>query len=322
MEHLTPTDRREWINGRLAKLRGEQAAPLDVKVKMTERRISEAVDRFGLEHVYIAYSTGKDSDVLKHIAQRLYPDILCLFSNTTNEYPESLQHFHEEARGGGNLVMVRPEGWNFARVVREYGYPMFSKSISAAMRGYRNARSDRVRDNYRQFITRKGQKYLQFLDVKVSERCCDRLKKGPMKAYAHAHGLECSIAAMMTDESDMREREWIEFGCNAFDVKARPRSWPMAFWTERDVWDYINLHGLKVSEVYTKHHYRRNGCMFCGFGVHLEPEPNRIQRLQTTHPKAHKYLCDQFGSYFEACHVPYRDMQVRLDFGNVQNPAN
>lgn len=33
----------------------------------------------------------------------------------------------------------------------------------------------------------------------------------------------------------------------------------------------------------------RTGCMFCMFGVHLEKEPNRFQRMKQTHPKIYEY---------------------------------
>jgi 3'-phosphoadenosine 5'-phosphosulfate sulfotransferase (PAPS reductase)/FAD synthetase len=33
----------------------------------------------------------------------------------------------------------------------------------------------------------------------------------------------------------------------------------------------------------------RTGCVFCMFGVHLEKEPNRFQRLKVTHPKLWEY---------------------------------
>lgn len=35
---------------------------------------------------------------------------------------------------------------------------------------------------------------------------------------------------------------------------------------------------------------QRTGCIYCGFGVTNEEEPNRYQRLQVTHPK-HYDLC-------------------------------
>lgn len=42
--------------------------------------------------------------------------------------------------------------------------------------------------------------------------------------------------------------------------------------------------------------YTRNGCMFCGFGVHLEaPESNRYQKLKETHPTQYAYFIDNFG---------------------------
>ena len=30
-------------------------------------------------------------------------------------------------------------------------------------------------------------------------------------------------------------------------------------------------------------------CIFCGFGCHLEKEPNRFQQLKETHPKLYEY---------------------------------
>lgn len=33
----------------------------------------------------------------------------------------------------------------------------------------------------------------------------------------------------------------------------------------------------------------RTGCVFCGFGCHLDKEPNRFQRLKVTHPKLWNY---------------------------------
>lgn len=37
------------------------------------------------------------------------------------------------------------------------------------------------------------------------------------------------------------------------------------------------------------------GCMFCMFGVHLEKEPNRFQRMKITHPKQYDYCINKLG---------------------------
>jgi hypothetical protein len=43
------------------------------------------------------------------------------------------------------------------------------------------------------------------------------------------------------------------------------------------------------------------------FGIHLEKEPNRIQRLYYTHPKLYKYCLEDLGlkEVMEYINVPY-----------------
>ena len=41
---------------------------------------------------------------------------------------------------------------------------------------------------------------------------------------------------------------------------------------------------------------QRTGCVFCGFGAHLEKEPTRFQMLKETHPKLYNY-CLNGGEY-------------------------
>ena len=74
----------------------------------------------------------------------------------------------------------------------------------------------------------------------------------------------------------------------------------MSFWTEQDVLLYIKKFSLPYASVYGdivedsdgKLHTTgcdRTGCVFCGFGCHLEKEPNRFQRLKNTHPQLWEY---------------------------------
>ncbi len=34
----------------------------------------------------------------------------------------------------------------------------------------------------------------------------------------------------------------------------------------------------------------RTGCMFCGYGCHLEKSPGRFERMRITHPKIYEYI--------------------------------
>ena len=49
------------------------------------------------------------------------------------------------------------------------------------------------------------------------------------------------------------------------------------------------------------------GCMFCMFGVHLEKEPNRFQRMKINHPKHWKYCMEKLGlkDVLDFINVPY-----------------
>ena len=109
----------------LQELQQKQALPLNVKIKMTEHRINEWVDRFGEDGVYVSFSGGKDSTVLLDIARRLYPDIKAVFVDTGLEYPE-IRRFVKTFE---NVDIVRPK-MTFKDVIEKYGYPFFSKEIS------------------------------------------------------------------------------------------------------------------------------------------------------------------------------------------------
>lgn len=172
-------------------------------------------------------------------------------------------------------------------------------------------------------------------DIKVSNRCCDVMKKNPLHKYQAATGRK-TIIATMACESKQRADGWMKTGCNAFESKD-PKSKPMSFWTEQDVLHYIKEFDVPYCPVYgeikmdddpefegqmnwidylgcyepqdrlTTTGLSRTGCMFCMFGAHLEKEPNRFQRMKVTHPKQYAYCMDKLGlrEVLEYIGVPY-----------------
>ena len=115
----------------------------------------------------------------------------------------------------------------------------------------------------------------------------------------------------LTEESRLREQAWIRHGCNAYEG-GKASSQPMSFWTEQDVLHYIFEEGLEIASVYGDivavddygMEYEpnimccdrlkcsgcsRTGCIFCGFGAHLEKGETRFQMLARTHPKQYEY---------------------------------
>jgi 3'-phosphoadenosine 5'-phosphosulfate sulfotransferase (PAPS reductase)/FAD synthetase len=109
-----------------------QALPLEVKVKKTEQRIREWVNEFGLDHVYVSFSGGKDSLALLHIARNMYPTIKAMHVNTTLEFPE-IEKF---VKTFDNVDTIKPE-LTFTQVIKKYGYPMISKEVAECVYGAR-----------------------------------------------------------------------------------------------------------------------------------------------------------------------------------------
>lgn len=305
------TKKREFINGRKFVLYSLRLMPLDCKITKTKHMIQEAFNEFGEDKVYVSYSGGKDSTVLSHISKQLCPDILHLFANTTNEYPETIQHVNwEKEYNHTNIITVIPKDskgkiWTFKYVVEYYGYPMFSKRIANAIRTYRNAKTQKTKQHSIDYINRNFKKYDKYKELNISDKCCDKLKKEPLKRKAKELGLECAIIGILASESRQREVEWLNYGCNVFHVKKDNQCRPLSFWTDKDINEYIERNKVRISSLYEKG-YTRNGCMYCGFGVHLEDgELNRYQKLRFTHPIQYAYLINNFSKLLIEFEIAY-----------------
>ena len=277
-----------------------QSLPLDIKVAKTKLRIKEWVEEFGLDGVYVAYSGGKDSEVLLDICRSLYPNIKAVFVNTGQEFPETIKQVLMRKKQGYNIEIVRPK-MKFTDVVREHGYPVVSKEQAQYIDQYVNNKSEKTKElrwngiNGSWKISEKW-KYLTKVDFKISDKCCFYLKKEPMFAFENETKRK-PIIGMMADESSSRKKSYLKTGCNAFD-KNRQQSQPLGFWKESDIWEYIKDNNLQISEMYTKHGRTRTGCYGCLFGCHIEEQKtgtNRIVELSKTHPLLYKHLMEDLN---------------------------
>ena len=286
-----------------------QSVPLAGKILMTKRRIREWYENWDGQ-VYVSFSGGKDSTVLKHIVDSMYSDVPALFVNTGLEYPE-IQTFVKQIKAGkfgcfnSDVEIVRPE-IRFDEVIKKYGYPVISKEVATRIY-YAKKGSDWAikcmggfnQDGSESKFNQRFKKYEFLMDspIPISQKCCTVLKKNPAKHYEKETGRK-PILGTMACESFIRKTQWMKVGCNAFDGK-QPRSAPMSFWTEQDVLEYIRLFNVPYCSVYgdiidTPNGLKttgcdRTGCIFCMFGCHLEKEPNRFQRLKQTHPRQYDY---------------------------------
>lgn len=160
------------------------------------------------------------------------------------------------------------------------------------------------------------EKYQFFLDApfEIGNQCCGVMKKSPMHRYQKETGRN-PITAQMASESRLRSQQWLNHGCNGFDMKS-PISNPMSFWFEADVLQYLYDHDIPINPVYgqiqpdygamgqlegqmrlddlasefgvfdlerpilTTTGCKRTGCFACGYGWHREKKSeSRVQAI-------------------------------------------
>ncbi|WP_138481667.1 phosphoadenosine phosphosulfate reductase domain-containing protein [Dyadobacter bucti] len=344
-------------------LNERKALPLWDKVQWAIERYIDYVEIFGQRGVYKAFSGGKDSQVMKHIIDDLHdgrmgeflrmeyrllyrtliegkpspPDVHC---KTGIEFPEIDEH----VKTFDGVIILKPK-MGFTRVIKEVGAAIGSKKIAMMIRrakGYLsnpNPKNEATLRLYTTGIKRDGtvskaskipDRWLKVLDAPflVSDKCCDIFKKEPFRRYEKETG-RVPIVGTLAEESDQRTVSYMKTGCITWD-RGKESCRPLSIWTEKDIWDYADLHLIRFCSVYYDRTVevkqldgslamrnlpaeRQTGCTICLFGLHLEPKgkPNRIQRLAVSHPIFYNVMVNKCGigemlEWMEITYKPFR----------------
>jgi len=297
-------------------LKQRQSLALPAKIIFSKERIRQFHDKMDGQDC-VSFSGGKDSTVLLHLVRSMYPNVKAVFVNTGLEWPEIVQFVKETE----NVDIIRPE-MTFKQVLDTYGYPVTSKKIAKMLECLRNPTKENstVRNLYLTGIRGDGKKasgswklpkkwkFLIKAPFKISDQCCNIMKKHPFKDYTEKTGLYPYVGTQAS-ESRLREITYLQNGCNSFKGKIQSR--PLSIWSEEDIWGYIKKFNLKYATIYDKGQ-KRTGCMFCMFGTHLEKEPNKFQCMEKTHPQLYNYCINQLGvgKVLDYIKVPY---QIKKD---------
>ncbi|RZJ91425.1 MAG: hypothetical protein EOO20_05060 [Chryseobacterium sp.] len=324
--------------------------PLAAKIKWAVNRLAEFMVEMDGE-VYNCFSGGKDSrtvlDLIEgiydgrfksHLPEHIYKKVLSYpkppnaFCNTGLEFPEIVDY----VKTFDNVSILKP-AMGFTRVIKEIGVAIGSKKIARMIMDLTNptAKNQNSRHLYLTGIKKDGTQSLNFklpkwayklIDApfKVSNKCCDIFKKQPFAAYEAETTLR-PIIGTTVGESGQRKMSYYLTGCNSFE-EGSEKCRPISIFTEKDIWDYAEIFGIRHCEVY----YDRwkkveqldgtfvwrflqgekgTGCTFCLFGLHLEDKKvnNRIQRLAISHPKYWHIVVIKcgLGLVMKYCGIPY-----------------
>lgn len=269
----------------LKTLRDRQAWTLPQKIDHSLGVIDQFASHFNGQ-VYVAFSGGKDSCVMLNLVEMLLPRVPCMFIMTGCESP-SVCRFIRQQREHHNIEIIRPEK-TLKQVFAECGFPLVSKEVSHDIQAVRRNPYCKSSRNLLwlgnpHHIPERWM-YLLNEPYEVSERCCFWLKKKPSHDYAKRTGRRAFLG-LLASEGYTRQSTYIKRGgCNAFgeDGKQYATSWPLAIWTEQDVWQYIKDRHIEIPDIYSKG-ATRTGCMGCGFGA--QNDTTTLDTLKRLWPK-------------------------------------
>ena len=181
---------------------------LDLKIAYSKT----IIQKYFIENdkkVYVSFSGGKDSTVLLHLVRSIYPNIPAVYFDTGMEFPENRKH----VKTFDNVEFIKPS-MTFKEILNKYGYPCIGKNqahfISLAQRGKPSGIKQMNLE------TKYGYKKYQFMvsaPFKVSEKCCDVMKKAPAIEYHKKTG-RCPIVGTRIEESTIWESTFISKGDN------------------------------------------------------------------------------------------------------------
>lgn len=187
---------------------------LEEKIQISTARIIEWYE--GWEgQVFVSFSGGKDSTVLLDLVCKLYPDVEGVFFDTGLELPE----IREFVKTKDNIKWLKPK-MSFVEVLSKVGYPVGTKRIALNIEYGRKARDRGDTQKFDEYVNglrhgRDGTDYkfmpvpqqlypLVNAPVRISNKCCQIMKKDPANKYAKESGKK-PFNGIITQESKMRE---------------------------------------------------------------------------------------------------------------------
>ena len=251
-------------------------------------KIKAINEQYDLENnAYISFSGGKDSTVLHYLMDLVLPNnhIPRVYLNTGIEYGDIRKYVQKLAKNDSRFKIVN-SNINIKNMLEKYGYPFKSKEYSHLVHIYQNSgKSLSVKkflgekEGNRVIHCPKKLKY-QFredFNIKISDKCCYKLKKEPAKKWAKENGKSIILTGMRTGEGGQR----LSATCIVTDknfnlVKFHPLLVVDSEWEE----EFIKQNKITLCKLYYEpYNFNRTGCKGCPFALNLEAELNKLKEL-------------------------------------------
>ena len=285
------------------------------------QKIQQIISKYGEENFYISYSGGLDSNVLSALIDMAIPDnqIPRVYADTGIELNAVRDFVKAKCEQDSRFEIIKPSV-PIKKMLEQEGYPFKSKFHSNMVsRYYRIGRDNKTIRKYLRILSegepehkRYGKttcpKCLEYqfeqnnMSFKISDKCCDRLKKDPLKQYEKEAHKPYAIIGITLDEGGRRESA----KCLAFSGKKFKAFQPLVAVTKD--WErwFIDTYNIALPIVYyPPYNFERTGCKGCPFAIELQRE---LDVLQEYFPNERK----QCEAIWKPVYDEYRRLGYRL----------
>lgn len=271
---------------------------------------------------YLSFSGGKDSTVVLALIKLCEMDgkipkniIPAVFCNTKIELDATLEFVNWVKENWYSNIEIIETPKTFNQVINEYGKPAISKVKSQELNRTQIARENKVCCNAeKRLLGINGKPYhkiklankdLHFLHkdfkIKISNECCNQMKKLPFKKYAEDHYIEGYYTGERMAEGGVRQMMFEKKLANGdanictrikgpYTIKS-----PIVDWTDDIVELFIKKYDVPLSRAYTEYGLTRTGCFLCPFSQSLY---ENLKNLYINEPNKYKasiyYLQDVY----------------------------
>lgn len=278
------------------------------------QKIKSINELYDLENnAYISFSGGKDSTVLSHLIDEALPDnkIPRVYFNTGIEYKKLVSFVERERERDGRIKIIKPSQ-NIKQILESYGYPFKSKEHSHNLCEWQNG--NRTAVSIRNYFRLQDSGYrccpkiLMYqmkadFKLKVSDKCCYKLKKDIAHNYEKESKRFITLTGMMTEEGGQREN----LNCIITDKDGKIKKFHplVAVNKEFEEW-YIQERKIELCELYyPPFNFNRTGCKGCPYSLDLQEQ---LDVMAVYLPEERK----QCEAIWKPVYAEYRRLGYRL----------
>lgn len=271
---------------------------------------------------YLSFSGGKDSCVASRLLDMALPGnkIPRVYFNTGIEYRAVLDHVKEMARTDDRIIIVN-SGVNIPEMLKSVGYPFKSKEHSQKVAIYQHSGLGKTVLNYigngnkDSFLCAEKLKYNFTPDfkLKISDKCCKKLKKEIAQKWSEAHGKTITITGIRKGEGGLRTS--IQ-GCAVFyddNCRELKKFHPLFPCNDDFINEFIEKEKIKLCKLYyPPYNFKRTGCKGCPFSLDLQKQLDVMACYLPEERRQCEYIWQPV--YTEYRRIGYRLENTLFDF--------